>query len=577
MVTRSKRARTPEKPPSSPSRHPEAIDHDQNQHTHTNAAHKASGSGYEKFREERIRENLERMQKLGILDLSLNFKSVRPTRKYAVCSRKTLQRLSPSPTSGPVRRSSRLQNGTPVSYTEVHLAKKDRSLEDELLREGSRPEQYTEEHEKLLGDTNMSWTLFVDGYGKDGKRIYDPINGKTCHQCRYGENVLEAKQNPNWVCPPCRGICNCSLCRQAKGWPPTGVMYKKVSSATFVYALTCFFEIQSAIDLSTFQISSLGFKSVAHYLIQAYHQKPDLENSGTKIPMSAKRSLPFSNMEAMSKEQISPEPDSNNDLQGLAKPKSEDKEANDDFEGEKDKEVQFSEGHSDGNLALKSSFEPVCDTEVMPEEKKPASGDNEPNGIFKFEKENEMQFPDKRQGYSDIAPGGSSSERANNHQLNDDNQQLSKPGHEDYKSDDESKRKKEENMPILDIKYSGGDVAVESIPEPVNNYALMIKPSADKRAFSKPDPEDEKTEDELQREKKQNKPSLDNEHCFGEVVPESSPKSKKKTPCRTNPMPDSIAVRSRQRRGKTDDECSCTTSPSADSIAGRLRLRRKRT
>lgn len=78
----------------------------------------------------------------------------------------------------------RLQNATPVSYSEVHLSN---SLDDEnhLLREeGSKPEIYTEEHEKLLGSTDLSWTFFVDGYGKDGKRIYDPVKGKTCHQCR---------------------------------------------------------------------------------------------------------------------------------------------------------------------------------------------------------------------------------------------------------------------------------------------------------------------------------------------------------------------------------------------------------
>ena len=66
------------------------------------------------------------------------------------------------------------------------MAKKDRLLvsEDVVIEEGSKPEVYTEEHEKLLGSTERSWTLFVDGYGADGKRIYDPINGKTCHQCR---------------------------------------------------------------------------------------------------------------------------------------------------------------------------------------------------------------------------------------------------------------------------------------------------------------------------------------------------------------------------------------------------------
>lgn len=68
----------------------------------------------------------------------------------------------------------------------MNVTKKDKSLNDyDILREeGSRPEVYTEEHEKLLGSTELSWTPFVDGYGKDGKRIYDPIKGKTCHQCR---------------------------------------------------------------------------------------------------------------------------------------------------------------------------------------------------------------------------------------------------------------------------------------------------------------------------------------------------------------------------------------------------------
>lgn len=79
----------------------------------------------------------------------------------------------------------RLQSSTPVSYCEIRVEKKDELKGDYILREdGSRPEVYTEEHDKVLGSTEMSWTLFVDGYGRDGKRIYDPIKGKTCHQCR---------------------------------------------------------------------------------------------------------------------------------------------------------------------------------------------------------------------------------------------------------------------------------------------------------------------------------------------------------------------------------------------------------
>lgn len=69
---------------------------------------------------------------------------------------------------------------------------------DVKLEEGSKPEVYTEEHEKLLGNTEQTWTLFVDGYGENGQRIYDPVKGKTCHQCRLG--VLYSLCNGNYTC-----------------------------------------------------------------------------------------------------------------------------------------------------------------------------------------------------------------------------------------------------------------------------------------------------------------------------------------------------------------------------------------
>ncbi|XP_023730148.1 uncharacterized protein LOC111877871 [Lactuca sativa] len=256
-------------------------------------------SDYEKCREQRIKENLERLQKLGIHDLSLKLKSMKPnTNRRNNKPYKTPNRcISPFPSSVPSRRSSRLQNTPIVSYTEVDLSKKAKDDTNVWMEEHKRPEIYTEEHEKLLGDTKMEWTLFVDGYGKDGKKIYDQVRGKTCHQCRqktlghrthcikcnlvqgqfcgdclymrYGENVLEAMRNPDWICPVCRGICNCSLCRQAKGWAPTGVLYRK--------------------------ISSLGYKSVAHYLIQTHRADSNSEKSEkTENSVCAKRSLPFS-------------------------------------------------------------------------------------------------------------------------------------------------------------------------------------------------------------------------------------------------------------------------------------------
>ncbi|XP_048542187.1 uncharacterized protein LOC125521215 isoform X6 [Triticum urartu] len=88
-----------------------------------------------------------------------------------------------------------------------------------------------------------------------GGRIYDPENGKTCHQCRqktmdfsvactqprkkglcpihfchkcllnrYGENAEDMTKEAGWTCPKCRGICNCSFCRKKKGETPTGIL-----------------------------------------------------------------------------------------------------------------------------------------------------------------------------------------------------------------------------------------------------------------------------------------------------------------------------------------------------------------
>ncbi|XP_072971395.1 uncharacterized protein [Typha angustifolia] len=279
-------------------------------------------AGYEKCREERIKENMERMQKLGILDLSLNLKKTfsNPSTNLSPNSKRRITtalsdgvKIKPSL---PIRRSSRLQNVTPVSYAEVHVKGNDDLVKNSsvLVEEGMREEVYTEEHEKLLGTCEMTWILFVDGYGKDGRRIYDHIEGKTCHQCRqktlgrrthccicklvqgqfcgdclymrYGENVLEANKNPDWVCPVCRGICNCSLCRIKKGWIPTGPLYKK--------------------------IVSLGYKSVAHYLIQT---RRSLANSGDLNSAEA-----VSSKKLLSATEAESSPDPQNVLQdGLGK------------------------------------------------------------------------------------------------------------------------------------------------------------------------------------------------------------------------------------------------------------------
>ncbi|XP_065855462.1 uncharacterized protein [Euphorbia lathyris] len=249
-----------------------------------------NGAAYEELRKQRIKENNERLHKLGILDLSLNLKShPAPTTKNSR-NVSTAQKLPKSlPLSDSARRSSRLKSMNPVSYSDYFTkTKKESSNSKDLeirIKEGSKPEIYDERHEKLLGDCETTWTSSMDEYREDGKRIYDPEKGETCHQCRqktlglrthcssckavqgqfcggclftrYGESVIEVNENANWVCPVCRGICNCSLCRKAKGWEPTGCIYKKVMQ--------------------------LGFKSVAHYLIQTRQVKSQPEEGAVEI------------------------------------------------------------------------------------------------------------------------------------------------------------------------------------------------------------------------------------------------------------------------------------------------------
>ncbi|OEL32171.1 hypothetical protein BAE44_0006812 [Dichanthelium oligosanthes] len=157
----------------------------------------AAGGEYERERAARIRENMERMQKLGILDLAhtLNHSAAaggsgtgsgrwrrRPVEPGSIGA---APKVKPAPRA-PSRRSLRLKSVEPVSYCEIQ-PKEEKDTEGGralLLEEGAKEEIYTEEHEKLLGTCNTPWTLFVDGYGKDGKRIYDQVRGQTCHQCR---------------------------------------------------------------------------------------------------------------------------------------------------------------------------------------------------------------------------------------------------------------------------------------------------------------------------------------------------------------------------------------------------------
>ncbi|KAI5080823.1 hypothetical protein GOP47_0004006 [Adiantum capillus-veneris] len=240
-----------------------------------------SATDYEQLRNARVGDNQKRMQALGLVDLSRSLSSTplsdnkharKKPRVFAENPRPPLDNTSR-------RRSSRLLGTTLPCYAEVTTVK-----EFDVATIDSRqiqPEVYTEEHEKLLGSCSQEWELFKDGCAADGTRIYDSVRGKTCHQCRqktlglrtscsrcnslrgqfcgdclfmrYGENVIEANTNKEWVCPVCRGMCNCSFCRLKKGWAPTGSMYRLALK--------------------------LNYKSVAHYLVMTRRESSDAKDA----------------------------------------------------------------------------------------------------------------------------------------------------------------------------------------------------------------------------------------------------------------------------------------------------------
>ncbi|XP_035517803.1 cell division cycle-associated protein 7-like isoform X1 [Morone saxatilis] len=135
------------------------------------------------------------------------------------------------------------------------------SLEEELLevrrapqrRGAPRPNQCKPHMIRPVEDiTEDEIQLVADNMTE---KVYNRVTGSTCHQCRqktvdtktccrsedcrgiqgqfcgpclrnrYGEDVKKALLDPEWKCPPCRGICNCSFCRQRDGRCPTGILF----------------------------------------------------------------------------------------------------------------------------------------------------------------------------------------------------------------------------------------------------------------------------------------------------------------------------------------------------------------
>ena len=128
---------------------------------------------------------MERMKALGIVDAtraltqSANAERLAKRQARACDGASRAGTIEPKPRPRVTRRSGRLSGAAPGEPTAFDALPPD--LRDEPDR---NPEVYTEAHRAALGTASTPWTLFVDGYDTKGNRIYDPVRGATCHQCR---------------------------------------------------------------------------------------------------------------------------------------------------------------------------------------------------------------------------------------------------------------------------------------------------------------------------------------------------------------------------------------------------------
>ncbi|XP_072759124.1 cell division cycle-associated 7-like protein isoform X2 [Anoplolepis gracilipes] len=135
---------------------------------------------------------------------------------------------------------------------EEYTSEDDSFNEKKQKRRGYRTTKSEYDPENIPSVDEITEKMLNNVARKSSKKIYCKINGTSCHQCRqktldtktvcrsgecvgvrgqfcgpclkgrYGESAIEALKDPDWACPPCRGLCNCSICRTRSGLPPTG-------------------------------------------------------------------------------------------------------------------------------------------------------------------------------------------------------------------------------------------------------------------------------------------------------------------------------------------------------------------
>jgi len=229
-------------------------------------------SEYERDRDKRIREKDEMLAALKAQWESYKATTA-PIRQPRVSKGSGTPRPPRTVFTGELRRSGR-STGAKAEYCELdedtaRLARIRRSPSGAGYRFNEKEFRWTqvEKSQSSRHDVNVNvlqpedvTSAMLSRIHRNGqKKVYNSDVGTCCHQCRqktidtktvcrsgfcvgmkgqfcgtclhnrYGELAEEALKDPNWQCPPCRRICNCSFCLET----PTGQLYHLAKSKGF--------------------------------------------------------------------------------------------------------------------------------------------------------------------------------------------------------------------------------------------------------------------------------------------------------------------------------------------------------
>ncbi|KAL3343467.1 hypothetical protein AABB24_027148 [Solanum stoloniferum] len=204
---------------------------------------------YEELRKAQIMENQARFASLGLQNILGELRTKPEKRKH--------NKVDYS--SAPLRRSNRLKGDSAPSSKKKYDGIKERLYQEALVQRSNRLKVGVcchscmekkfcgEEDCKRCGDLDMDQPCL----GMTDCSACHSSNGLLCREClknRYGEELEEVRANKEWICPHCA---------EEKG----------INPYWFCNRLLCLKKRNIALTVNTFKARKMGYKSVAHMLM----------------------------------------------------------------------------------------------------------------------------------------------------------------------------------------------------------------------------------------------------------------------------------------------------------------------